>query len=99
MHGRVAAAAGGDQARCQSFLVVEKDLEQMLGNELLVALAQGQALGRLNETACPLGEFLDIHALSRPAPLFGRMGNGSASASPARCSSAADHSTALETAP
>ena len=47
----------------------------MFGDELLVALTQGQALGRLNETARPLGEFLDIHALSRPAPFFGRTGN------------------------
>ena len=40
----------------------------MIRGELLVALAKGQALGRLNETARPLGEFLDIHALSRSAP-------------------------------
>ena len=33
------------------------------------ALAQGQRLGGLNETARPLGEFLDIHALSLPPVL------------------------------
>ena len=32
----------------------------------------GQTLRGLNEAARPLGEFLDIHALSRPAPLLWR---------------------------
>jgi hypothetical protein len=44
----------------------------MFGDELLIAFADSQRLGRLNEAAGPFGEFLDIHALSRSAP--GRTG-------------------------
>ena len=41
----------------------------MFGCELLVALAQGQRLGRLNETAGAVGIFLEIHVLSLGLPL------------------------------
>ena len=67
----VAAAGGRDQARGQAFLIVEEDLQQMFGGELLVAFAQRQALGRLNEAARPLGEFLDIHTALPVGPVLG----------------------------
>ena len=35
----------------------------MLGRELLVALAQGQRLGGLNEAASAVRVFLEIHGL------------------------------------
>ena len=41
--------------------IVEQNLEQMFGGELLVAFAQGQRLGGLHETAGAVGEFLEIH--------------------------------------
>ena len=60
---RLAGIAAGtvDQAGRQSFRVVEQNLEQMFGGELLVALAQGQRLGGLHETAGAVGVFLEIH--------------------------------------
>jgi hypothetical protein len=69
-HLAVASSRGGNQAGRQAFLVVEKDLEKVFGDKLLIAFAKGEALGGLNETARPLGEFLDIHALSRSAPFL-----------------------------
>src|SRR6185312_6254114 len=72
-HGRVFAAGGIDQPRGKAFLVVDQDLEQMLGRELLIAFAQGQTLRRLNKAARPLGEFLDIHQSSSPP--FSRHGS------------------------
>ncbi len=68
-HGAIRAARCIDQPGRKPFLVIDQHLEQMLGHELLVALAQGQALCRLNKAAGPLGEFLDIHVRSRSAPL------------------------------
>ena len=41
----------------------------MLGGELLVALAQGQRLRRLNETAGAVRVFLEIHSVSLGLPL------------------------------
>ena len=41
----------------------------MLGRELLMALAQGQRLGGLNETAGAVREFLEIHSVSLGLPL------------------------------
>ena len=63
---RLARAAAGavDQTAGQPLRVVEQDLEQMLGCELLVALAQGQRLGGLHETAGAVGVFLEIHGSS-----------------------------------
>ena len=46
----------------QAFLVVQQDLQEMFGGETLVAFAQGQALGSLNEAARTLGVFLEIHS-------------------------------------
>src|SRR5262249_57636715 len=59
-----------DQAAGQALRIVEQNLEQVLGGELLVAFAQGQRLGGLNETAGAVGVFLEIHISSlNPAPL------------------------------
>jgi hypothetical protein len=41
----------------------------MLGCELLLALPQGQRLGRLNEPAGAVREFLEIHSVSLGLPL------------------------------
>ena len=64
------AAGAVDQARRQPFRIVEQDLEQMLRGELLVALAQGQRLGGLHETAGAVGVFFEIH-VSTPSALDG----------------------------
>ena len=50
-----------DQAGAQALLVVEQDLEEMLGRELLMAFAKRQRLRGLNEAARPLGVFFQIH--------------------------------------
>ena len=55
------AAGAVDQACRQPFRVVEQNLEQMFGGELLMALAQGQRLGGFHETAGAVGVFLEIH--------------------------------------
>ena len=68
------AAGAIDQARGEPFRVVEQNLEQMLGCELLMSLALRERLGGLNETAAAVGIFLEIHfslcqaALPRPIP-------------------------------
>ena len=60
--GLARAAAGAvDEARGQSFGVVEQDLEQMLGRELLMTLALRQRLCGLHEAAGAVGVFLEIH--------------------------------------
>ena len=41
----------------------------MLGGELLMALAQGEGLRGLDETASAVGVFLDIHQSLPPGPL------------------------------
>ena len=58
--GRTSAGAL-DQAGRQALRVVEQDLEQVLGAELLVALAQGEALGRLHEALGAIGILVEIH--------------------------------------
>ena len=40
----------------------------MLGRKLLVALAERQRLGRLNETAGAVGKFLEVHVISLGLP-------------------------------
>ena len=44
-----------DDARGQALGVVEEDLQQVVGSELLVAVAQGQALRRLHEALRAIG--------------------------------------------
>ena len=56
-----------DQAGGQPFLVVEQHLEQMLRRELLVALAQREALRRLDEALGAIGIFVEVHVPSPPA--------------------------------
>ena len=64
-----ASASLVDQPRRKPLLVVEQRLQNMLGRELLMALAGRDPLRRLNEAARPLGVFLDIHECS---PIKGR---------------------------
>ena len=56
-----APACSLDEPRGESLLVVEKDLQNMFGRELLVTLADGERLSALNEAARPLGIFFHIH--------------------------------------
>ena len=63
------AAGAVNQATGQPFGVVQQNLEQMLGCELLLALAQRERLGRLNEPAGAVREFLEIHNVSLGLPL------------------------------
>ena len=56
-----------DQARTKAFWIVEQNLEDMLGGELLIAFPQGQRLGGLNESAGTVGELLEIHVLTPSA--------------------------------
>ena len=58
-----APACALDDAGRQALGVVEQHLEQMVGAELLVPLAQGQALGRLHEAAGALGILVEIHGV------------------------------------
>ena len=64
---RVAAGAV-DQAAHEPFGIVEQDLENMFGGELLMPFPQRKGLGGLNETASAVGIFLDIHSASCPPP-------------------------------
>ena len=62
---RVAGTAAGalDQAGGHALRVVEQHLQEVLGAELLMALAQGQALRRLDESLGAVGVFLEIHSI------------------------------------
>src|SRR4029077_910307 len=55
------AACRADQIGGKAFFIVEEDLEEMLGREPLMAAAQRQALGRLDESLRPLGVFVEFH--------------------------------------
>ena len=66
------AAGRRDQTRGQAFLIVDEDLQQMFGGELLVVRAQRQPLRGLHEAARPLGEFLRIHSCLS-SPCHGRL--------------------------
>ena len=56
------AARRLDQARGHALLVVEQRLHQMRRRDPLVMFAHRDRLRRLQEAACPIGEFLEIHA-------------------------------------
>jgi hypothetical protein len=60
---RIAAGAVDQAGGEQPFGVVEQDFEQVLGRELLMSLALGERLGRLDETAAAVGIFLEIHEI------------------------------------
>ena len=63
------AAGAVDQPRGEPFRVVEQHLQQMLGRELLMALALRERLGGLHETAGAVGIFFKVHVqLPRPVP-------------------------------
>src|SRR5262249_12223234 len=53
-----------DQSARQTLGVVEQNPEQTLVGELLVALAQGQRLGGLNEAAGAVRILLEVHFIS-----------------------------------
>ena len=55
------AAGMADQARGSTFLIVQQCLQQMLGGDLLMEVADGNRLGGLQESPGPLGEFFNIH--------------------------------------
>ncbi len=63
---RLARAAAGavDQAGGEPFRIVEQHLEEVLGGELLMPLAQRKRLRRLDESAGPVGVFVEIHGSS-----------------------------------
>ena len=62
---RVAGPAAGalDQPGGQALRVVEQHLQEVVGAELLVALAQGQALRRLHEALRAVGVFVEVHVI------------------------------------
>ena len=80
------AARPVDQSARQPLRVVEQNFEQMLGGELLLALAHGQRLGGLNETAGAVRVFLEIHVVSLglSLPPCGAGGTSSAGCGPDR---------------
>ena len=70
-----------DEARGKALLVIQQNLQDVLGRKPLVAFAQRQRLRRLDEAACPFGVFLEIHARhpypaghAQPLPLPGPWG-------------------------
>ncbi len=56
-----------DEASAKPFLVVEKNLQNMLGRKLLVPFADSERLGALNEAPRPFGVFFKISWLIYPA--------------------------------
>src|SRR5205807_9188944 len=67
---RLARLAAGtvDQAGGEALRIVEQHLEDVLGGELLVPLAQGKGLGGLDKSARAFGVFLDVHQWLPRAP-------------------------------
>ena len=67
---RLARAPAGaiDQTGGEALRIVEQDLENVFGKELLMPFAQRQRLGRLDESAGAVGIFVDVHVprLRRP---------------------------------
>ena len=70
--GAGVAAGAVDQTAGEAFAVVQQHFQHVQRRELLVAVAHGQRLRRLDETARTLGVFLNIHSLlpsaCRPHP-------------------------------
>ena len=58
-----------DQPRGEPFRVVEQDLQQMFGGELLVSLALRERLGGLHEAAAAFGIFFKVHRSRLPRPI------------------------------
>ena len=55
------AARGADQPGRRPLLIVEQRLQQVLGRQPLVELADGNGLRGLQEPAGALGKLLDVH--------------------------------------
>ncbi len=60
------AAGGADQVGCHALVVVEKRLQQVLGRDALVVLADCDRLCGLEEALGAVGEFLEVHGVSLP---------------------------------
>ena len=65
------AARGLDEPGRHALLVIEQRLQQMRRRDPLMMLANGDRLGRLQEAARAVGQFLKIHEL--PLCLWGDM--------------------------
>ena len=64
----VGSASGAlDQRAREPILLLEQDLEQVFGRELLVAPGQGEALGRLDGLFGAVGILVDVHVSPREA--------------------------------
>ena len=61
MHGAGIAACGGDQVGRKALRIVEQDFQKVVWNEALVAFAQRQHLGALQEAAHALRVLLLVH--------------------------------------
>ena len=74
MHRPGIAACRLDQVGRKAFRVVEQDFQEVVGNEALMAFAQRQHLGALQETPHALGVLLLVHlsTLSFRAPVVRR---------------------------
>ena len=69
-----APAGAVDQAGGEPFRIVEQHLEEVLGGELLMPLAQRKRLRRLNKPAGPIGVFFEIHGSTPSAAREGATG-------------------------
>ena len=63
------AARLANKARGEPLVVVEQHLQQMIGRELLMALAKRKALRRLNEAACAVRKLFKIHGSLLGVPI------------------------------
>ena len=61
LRGLGVAAGSLDQAGRHALLVVEQSLQQMRGRDPLMMLADRNRLGRLQEPARTIGQFLKVH--------------------------------------
>ena len=66
--GAGVAAGAVDQTAGQPLAVVKQHFEHMQRRELLVSVAHGKRLRRLDEAARPLGVFFNIHVVCFPRP-------------------------------
>src|SRR5690606_15219611 len=60
------AAGPLDEAGGEAFGIVDQDLEDMDGQELLVPAAERELLRALNEPTRPFGEFFYVHRFNSP---------------------------------
>src|SRR5439155_13514281 len=81
------AAGAIDQARCEALRIVEQDLQDVLGRKLLVAFAQGERLGGLDESAGTVGVLFKVHR-STPSACSARPDGTRRTSSPEHCDGA-----------